>query len=108
MSQSKSSPQPHLQIRHRRPNVSCCPGGDHSGGGDGSAPAPGEECRESLVIGWLESDGLEAGLEAFGEAAEVEVRGAEEGMAGLHAVKVGEEHVLRVLGAAVEFVDDFH
>jgi len=30
-----------------------------------SAPAPGEECRESLVVRWLEVDRLEAGLEAY-------------------------------------------
>jgi hypothetical protein len=44
---------------------------------------------------------LKAGLKAFGEAAEVEVRGAEERVTGLHPVEVVEEHVLRVLGAAV-------
>ena len=44
---------------------------------------------------------MKAGLEAFGDAAEVEVRRAEERMAWLHAVEVGEEHVLRVLGAVV-------
>ena len=49
---------------------------------------------------------MEPGLEAFGQAAKVEVRGAEERMAGLHAVEVGEEHVLGVLGAAVEFVHE--
>ena len=49
----------------------------------------------------MESDLLKAGLEAFGDAAEVEVRRAEERMAWLHAVEVGEEHVLRVLGAVV-------
>ena len=44
---------------------------------------------------------MKAGLEAFGQAAEVEVRCAEEGVAGFHAVEVVEEHVLRALGAAV-------
>ena len=27
------SPQPHLQIRHRGPDVPCCPGRNHPGGG---------------------------------------------------------------------------
>jgi len=45
---------------------------------------------------------LEARLEALGEGAEIEVRGAEERMAGRHPVEVGQEQVLGVAGAAVE------
>lgn len=59
------SPHPHLQIRHCRPDVALGPFGDLAGNGDGSAPAPGEEGRENLVVRWLEADRLEAGLEAF-------------------------------------------
>jgi hypothetical protein len=67
-------------------------------------PAPGEEGRESLVVGWLEADGKEPGLEPFGEVAEVEVGGDEERMGGGHPVEHGEQQVLGVAGAAVEFV----
>jgi hypothetical protein len=35
----------------------------------------------------------------------VEVGGAEDRMAGFHAVEVGQEHVLGVLGATVQFID---
>jgi hypothetical protein len=51
---------------------------------------------------------LKAGLEAFGEAAWVEIRGAKERMAWLHPVEIREKHVLRILRAAVEFVHHFH
>ncbi len=101
MSQSNYSPHPHLQVCHRGPDVASCAFRDHSGGGDGGSPPPREECREKLVFRWLETDRLEAGLEAFGQTGEVEVRGAEECVAGLHPVEVGEQHVLGVLGAAV-------
>jgi hypothetical protein len=36
-----------------------------AGDSDGSAPAPGEECREGFVFRWLEADRLEAGLEPW-------------------------------------------
>ena len=58
-------PHPHLQIRHRGPDVALGSFRDLAGDGDRSAPAPGEECRESLVVRWLEADRLEAGLEPF-------------------------------------------
>ena len=32
----RPSPQPHLQIRHCGPDVPCCPGRDHPGGGLGA------------------------------------------------------------------------
>ena len=62
------SPHPHLQIRHRRPDVALDPFRDLAGDSDGSAPAPGEECRENLVFRGLEPNRLETGLEAFGQA----------------------------------------
>ena len=98
-------PHPHLQIRHRGPDVALGPLRDLAGNGDGSAPAPGEEGREDLVFRGLEPDRLEAGLEPFGQAGHIQVGGAEERVAGFHAVEVGQEHVLGVLGAAVQFVD---
>ncbi len=61
----RHSPNPHFQIRHRRPDVALGPFRDLAGDGDGSAPAPGEEGREDFVFRWLEADRLEAGLEAF-------------------------------------------
>ena len=98
------SPHPHLQTRHRGPDVALGPVRDLAGDGDGSAPPPGEEGRENLVFRRLEPDRLEAGLEAFGQAGNVQVGGTEERMAGFHPVEVGEEHVLSVLGATVQFV----
>jgi hypothetical protein len=80
--------------------------GDHPGGGDGDCPPPCEEGRENLVFRGLEADRLEPGLEALGQASKIEVRGAEERLAGLHPVEVGQQQVLRVLRAAVEFVHD--
>ena len=100
--------QPHLQIRHRRPHIPLGPFRDLAGDGDGGGPPPGEELRENLVFRWLEADQLEPGLEAFGEAADLEVGGAEERVARWHPVEVGEEHVLGILRAAVEFVHHFH
>lgn len=50
---------------------------------------------------------MEPGLEPFGKTAEVEIQGAEERMAWLHPVEVGEEHALCALGAAVDFVHHF-
>jgi hypothetical protein len=105
LSASRALPHPHLQIPHRRPDVPLSPLRDHPGDGDGDRPPPREECREYLVFRTLESDRLEPGLEALGQAAKVEVRGAEERLAGLHPVEVGQQQVLRVLRAAVEFVD---
>ena len=61
----RPSPHPHLQIRHRGPDVALGTFRDLAGDGDGSAPSPGEECRESLVFRWLEADRLKAGLEPF-------------------------------------------
>ena len=90
------SPHPHLQIRHRRPDVALGSFRDLAGDGDGSVPPPREELRENLVGGWLEADGLKPGLEAFGEGADVEVRGAEECVAYGQSVEVGEQQVLRV------------
>jgi len=90
------SPHPHLQIPHRRPDVPFSPFRDLAGDGDGSTPPPGEELRENLVCGWLEADGLKPGLEALGEVADVEIRGAEECVACGQAVEVGEQQVLRV------------
>ena len=76
------SPHPHLQIRHRRPDVALGPFRDLAGDGDGSAPAAGEEGRENLVFRGLDPDRLEPGLEALGQAGHIEVGGAEERMAG--------------------------
>jgi hypothetical protein len=64
--------------------------------------------RELRYRGVGELDRLKAGLEAFGEAAWVEIRGAKERMAWLHPVEIREKHVLRILRAAVEFVHHFH
>ena len=50
---------------------------------------------------------MEPSLEAFRQATKVEVRRAEECVAWLHSVKVGEQHVLRVLRASIQFVHDF-
>jgi len=47
---SYSSPHPHLQIRHRCPDIALGPFGDLAGDGDGSAPAPGEELRQNVVV----------------------------------------------------------
>jgi hypothetical protein len=69
-------PHPHLQIAHRRPDVPLSPLRDHPGSGDGDRPPPREEGRENLVFRGLEADRLEAGLGAFGQAADVAVRGA--------------------------------
>ena len=44
------SPHPHLQIRHRGPDVALGSFRDLAGDCDGSAPPPGEECRENLVF----------------------------------------------------------
>jgi len=107
LSFNRHSAQPHLQIRHRSPDVPRCPGRNHPGGGNRDSPPPREKGRENRVFRWLEADRLKAGLEAFGETAEVEVRGAEECVAWLHPVEVGEEHVLGVLGAAVQLIHYF-
>jgi len=53
---SFSSPHPHFQIRHRRPNITLGSFRYLAGDGDGSAPPPGEEGRENLVIRGLEPD----------------------------------------------------
>ena len=49
----RHSPDPHLQIRHRGPDVALGPFGDLAGDGDGSTPTPGEKGCESLVFWWL-------------------------------------------------------
>ena len=102
---SDTLPHPHLQIRQGRPDIALGAFGDLAGDGDGGGPPPREEGRENLVFRGLETDRLEPGLEALGQASKVEVRGAEERLAGLHPVEVGQQQVLRVLRAAVEFVD---
>ena len=79
--------------------------GDLAGDDDGGGPPARKEGRENLVFRGLEADRLEPGLEAFGQAPKVEVRGAEERLTGLYPVEVGQQQVLRVLRAAVEFVD---
>ena len=94
-------PHPHLQIRQCRPDVPLGALGDLTGDGDGRTPPPREECRENLVFRGLEPDGLKPSLESFGQATKVEVRRAEECVAWLHPIKIGEEHVLRVLRASV-------
>ena len=94
-------PNPHLQIRQSCPDVPLGAFGNLAGDGDGDAPSFREECRESLVFRGLEPDRLKPSLESFGQAAEVEVRGAEECVAWLHSIKIGAEHVLRVLRASV-------
>ena len=48
---------------------------------------------------------MEPGLKAFGQTGNIQISGAEERIAGFHPVEVGQEHVLGVLGAAVQFVD---
>jgi hypothetical protein len=53
---SPPSPHPHLQVRHRRPDIACGTCGDHAGGRDGDVPPLCEESRESLVFRGL--DGL--------------------------------------------------
>ena len=95
------SPHPHLQIRQCCPDIAIGALGNLAGDGDGDAPSFREKCRENLVFRGLEADGLKPSLEAFRQATKVEVRGAEECVAWLHPVKVGEEHVLRVLRASV-------
>ncbi len=59
------SPHPHLQIRHRGPDVALGPFGDLAGDSNRSSPPPGEECRENLVFRRLKADRLEAGLETL-------------------------------------------
>ena len=67
------SPHPHLQIRHRRPDVALGPFRDLAGDGDGCAPPPREEGSENLVFRGLEPDRLETGLKAFGQTGHVEI-----------------------------------
>ena len=98
-------PLPHLQIRQGGPDIALGPFGDLAGDPNRSCPPPREELRENLVFRGLETDRLEPGLESFGQAAKIEVRGAEKRLAGLHPVEVGQQQVLRVLRAAVQFVD---
>jgi hypothetical protein len=66
LTETRLSPHPHLQIRHRHPDVAFGPFRYLSSDCDRSAPALGEECRESLVVRWLEANRLKAGLETTG------------------------------------------